>query len=731
MTPHKFTITAARGMLPLLAKELTAMGITDTKQEQGNIRFTGGLEHAYRVCLWSRVAIRVLMPIARFSANTTDELYDGIKTLAWEEHIDGKNTTLAVDFNSFRSKIHHTQYGAQRVKDGIVDRFREQIGERPSVDLVQPDLRINVYVKHNQAAVSIDLSGESLHKRGYRVTSTAAPLKEHLAAAILMTADLPRLSKQGWALLDPMCGSGTFLIEAAMIAADIAPGLQRDYFGFLYWKQHDKQVWKQLKAEAERRRQSGLSRLPLILGGDTDASAVKAARDNIAEVGLTDRIQVEQRDLLDWPAQSKSLPNSGLLVCNPPYGTRIGQTDDLHFLYKSLGNVIADSLTGWRTTLITDNPDLAKSTGLTEYDCTPFDNGPIACQVIQYRAIRTFSEQAQRMVTSPDPITPSVTVVDDYQLSEHAEMFVNRFRKNSKHMAKWAKKNDISCYRVYDADLPDYAVAIDFYGDAVHVQEYAPPKQIDPEKVVRRLKDVMHLLPLILDIPTSNIVLKLRQKQRGAQQYEAQGAQKHRFKVTEYGLQFWVNLTDYLDTGLFIDHRVTRQKIANLAAGRDFLNLFAYTGSASVYAAAGHAQTTTTVDMSNTYLAWAEDNMALNGFKGDTHRTIRANCLEWLQAAQQEAQRYGLIFLDPPTFSNSSRMEGVFDIQRDHVSLIQMAAALLTADGQLVFSTNRRDFKLDAASLSALAIKDISHETLPLDFKRNAKIHACWLINKT
>ena len=731
MTPHKFTITAARGMLPLLAKEVTAMGISDTKQEQGNIRFTGSLEQAYRVCLWSRVAIRVLMPIAQFSAKTTDELYAGIHDLPWEDHIDGEGSTLAVDFNSFRSKIHHTQYAAQRVKDGVVDRFREQTGERPSVDLHQPDLRINVYVKHNQATVSIDLSGESLHKRGYRVTTTAAPLKEHLAAAILMTADWANLAKQGWSLIDPMCGSGTFLIEAATMAADIAPGLQRDYFGFLYWKQHDKTVWKQLKAEAERRRQSGLSRLPFIMGGDTDASSVKAAKDNIAEAGLGDRIQVEQRDLLDWPAQSKQLSDQGLMVCNPPYGTRIGQVSELHYLYESLGNIISDSLPGWRTTLITDNAELAKFTGLTEFERFPFDNGPIPCQVIHYRAARAVSSKAQMSMPVEVEAPAQAIIVDpDYQVSEHCEMFANRFKKNLKHMAKWAKKNDIDCYRVYDADLPDYAVAIDLYGDAVHVQEYAPPKQIDPEKAVQRLKDVMHVLPLLLDIPASKVVLKLRQKQRGHQQYEAQGAQNQRFKVTESGLQFLVNLTDYLDTGLFIDHRITRQKVASLAAGRDFLNLFAYTGSASVYAAMGGAKTTATLDMSNTYLSWAEDNMALNGFKGDAHRYIRANCLEWLQAAQQEKQRYGLIFLDPPTFSNSSRMEGVFDIQRDHVALIQMAAALLTEDGQLIFSTNRRDFKMDATALSALELKDIRHETLPLDFKRNSKIHACWLINK-
>lgn len=731
MTPHKFTITAARGMLPLLAKELAAMGISETKEEQGNIRFTGSLEQAYRVCLWSRVAIRVLMPIAHFSATTTDELYAGIHDLPWEDHMDGEGTTLAVDFNSFRSKIHHTQYGAQRVKDGIVDRFREQTGERPSVDLHQPDLRINVYVKHNQAIVSIDLSGESLHKRGYRVTTTTAPLKEHLAAAILITADWANLAKQGWSLIDPMCGSGTFLIEAATMAADIAPGLQRDYFGFLYWKQHDKAVWKQLKAEAERRRQSGLSRLPMILGGDADASAVKAAQDNIAEAGLADRIQVEQRELLDWPAQSKQLSSQGLMVCNPPYGTRMGRTDELHYLYESLGNIISASLPGWRTTLITDNADLAKFTGLSEFERMPFDNGPIACEVIHYRAARTVTSRAKAAEARTDElITPSLSVTADYQLSENGEMFANRFKKNLKHRAKWAKKNDIECYRVYDADLPDYAVAIDLYGDQVHVQEYAPPKQIDPEKAVQRLKDVLYLLPLILNIPATQVILKLRQKQRGHQQYEAQGAQKQRVKVSESGCVFWVNLTDYLDTGLFLDHRITRQKVASLAAGADFLNLFAYTGSASVYAAMGKAKSTTTIDMSNTYLSWAEDNMALNGFKGEQHQYIRANCLEWLQTAQQGRQRYDLIFLDPPTFSNSTRMDGVFDIQRDHVALIQMTAGLLTEKGQLIFSTNRRDFKLDQAALSSLVMKDIRHETLPLDFKRNEKIHACWLVEK-
>lgn len=730
MTNQKFTVTAARGMLPLLEKELAEIGIKQTKPEQGSIRFIGSLEDAYRVCLWSRLANKVLMPIAHFDASTTDALYEGILAMSWEDHIEAEDSTLAVDFNSFRSKIHHTQYGAQRVKDGIVDRFREQTGKRPSVDLYQPDLRINVYVKHNRAIVSIDLSGESLHKRGYRVETTTAPLKENLAAAILIAAEWPSAAKRGWGLLDPMCGSGTFLIEAAMMAADIAPGILRDYFGFTYWKQHDKEAWKRLKAEAERRRHSGLARLPAIIGGDTDAKAVKATKANISEIGLTDRIQLQQCDLLDWPAQTKSLPLNGLLVCNPPYGERMGDVSQLHHIYESLGNIVSENLAGWRSAVITDNESLGKFTGLTLFDSMPFDNGPIACKLLCYRAPRPTSRKAETRQYTEEIAIEEVQPAENIELTSAGEMFSNRLKKNIKHLGKWARKNKISCYRLYDADLPEYAVAVDLYGNNVHVQEYAPPKQIDPEKAVTRLNDVMQAIPKVLEIPASNVVLKIRQKQRGSQQYEVQSAAKKMLKVTESGLEFWVNLTDYLDTGLFLDHRMTRQMIAEFSANKDFLNLFAYTGSASVYAATGQAKSTTTIDMSNTYLQWAQDNMALNGFTGEHHQFIRANCLQWLQQMQQEKQRYGLIFLDPPTFSNSSRMDGVFDIQRDHVSLIKMAATLLTDKGLLLFSTNRRDFKMDNDALSQLTIKDISRATLPKDFERHPKIHFCWEISR-
>ena len=743
MTKHKFTVTAARGMLPLLETELKQIGIKQYKTEAGSIRFTGSLKEAYQVCLWSRVAVRVLMPIAHFTAETTDQLYNGIKELAWEEHIDAEDTTLAIDFNSFRSKIHHTQFGAQKVKDAIVDRLRDLSGKRPSVDLHQPDLRVNVYLKHNQAIVSIDLSGESLHKRGYRVSQTNAPIKEHLAAAILLSAEWPKLAREGWALLDPMCGSGTFLIEAALMAADIAPGLQRDYFGFLYWKQHDKAAWQQLKADAERRRLSGLARLPMIMGGDQDKSAVEAAQANIEAAGLSDRIQVIHRDLQNWATVAQTLPDVGLVVSNPPYGQRIGDATSLHNVYEELGDLVNQHLPAWRTTIITDNAQLGKLTGLTLFDSKPFDNGPIACEVLSYRAPKPLRRDAkpvqQEMAESPSPwdktpktkVKPAVSsaVLDD--VSPQAEMFANRLKKNVRHLAKWARKNQLDCYRVYDADLPDYAVAIDVYGDYVHVQEYAPPADIDPLKASERLDEVMQIIPAVLGVKDDKVALKLRQKQRGSNQYESQAALRQRFEVRENDLRFWINLTDYLDTGLFLDHRITRQMLAENSRNKAFLNLFAYTGSATVYAAAGGAKTTTTVDMSNTYLGWARDNMQLNNFVGEQHQFFRADVLAWLNEPATQDLRFDLIFVDPPTFSNSNKMEGVFDIQRDYSDMLHKVAGLLNPGGEIFFSTNRRDFKLDASTLQGLEIKDISKATLPPDFERNSKIHYCWRIQKS
>ncbi len=325
----------------------------------------------------------------------------------------------------------------------------------------------------------------------------------------------------------------------------------------------------------------------------------------------------------------------------------------------------------------------------------------------------------------PQPGSPSVASAAP---SPGAAMFANRLRKNLRHLGKWARREGITCYRLYDADLPEYALAVDLYEGWAHVQEYAAPATIDPAKAAARLRDALAAIPEALGLPADRVVLKVRRRQKGPAQYERQAEAGEFREIHEGGLRFLVNLTDYLDTGLFLDHRPTRALIREMIAGGRFLNLFAYTGTASVYAAAGGAASTTTVDMSSVYLDWARRNMALNGFaEGRTHRFVRADCLAWLATPRPE--RYHVIFVDPPTFSNSKRMgENTFDVQRDHTALIRAAAALLARGGILLFSNNFRHFKMSRARLSGMIVEDVSHATIAPDFQRNPRIHTCWKI---
>ncbi len=322
--------------------------------------------------------------------------------------------------------------------------------------------------------------------------------------------------------------------------------------------------------------------------------------------------------------------------------------------------------------------------------------------------------------------------MNDARADEGARTLANRLRKNRKRLERWRRREGIDCYRLYDADIPEYALAVDLYqGEAlwVHVQEYQAPPSIDPEKARRRLEQAVAVIGEVLEVPPERLFLKQRRRQKGGSQYQARPGPRRFHQVQEGGHRFLVNFTNHLDTGLFLDHRRTRALVGELARGRDFLNLFAYTGSATVYAGRGGARSTTTVDLSKTYLEWARRNLALNGLRGDRHRLVRADCLEWLKR-QADRRRFGLIFLDPPSFSRSKRMRATFDVQRDHVALIRDAVRLLQEDGILLFSNNRRGFRMDREALADLTIEEITRATLPPDFERNPRIHNCWRITR-
>lgn len=714
----RFFATVPRRMEHLLVEELRRLGAVEIQEGRSGVYFAGGLETALRVCLWSRLASRVLLPLAEFSAPTPEQLYVGAAAIAWEEHLAPEGT-LAVDCTLTASRLSHSHYAALKVKDAIVDRFRNRFGIRPSVAVERPDLRINVHVHRDVATISLDLSGESLHRRGYREEGGAAPLKENLAAAILLKAGWLETAQKNGVLVDPMCGSGTLPIEAALMAADIAPGLLRPYYGFSGWLGLDPRLWRQLVTEAERRRLAGLARIPLIVGYDANPAAIRAAWANLERAGLAGRVHFERRDVNELSPPSAGGERGGLVVVNPPYGERLGEVEELHGLYRTLGERLRSHFPGWNAAVFTGNPELGRDLGLRARRVHTLFNGALKCRLLQFEvAPEWFAPLPGERRSRPLAAAP-------VSLGEGAEMFANRLRKNLRILGRWARQNGITCYRLYDADLPEYAVAVDLYERWVHVQEYEAPSTVDPQKAESRLHDVLAVLPTVLEVPAENVFLKVRRRQKGPSQYQKFDRRGEFHEVHEGDCGFLVNFTDYLDTGLFLDHRPTRQMLRELAAGKRFLNLFAYTGAATVYAAAGGARATTTVDLSQVYLDWAQRNLALNGFSGAQHEFVRADCLQWLQ---RERRRFDLIFLDPPTFSTSKRMEATFDVQRDHGPLLRATAGLLAPGGVLIFSNNNRRFRMDREALPELQIEEITRQTIPRDFERNPRIHNCWRI---
>ena len=719
MTNYRFFATTGKHLETLLADELRQLGAEEVAETHGGVRFTGPLAMAYRVCLWSRVASRVLLVLEQFPAAGPESLYEGVRKIAWSEHLD-LGSTFAVDCHVSHSQITHNHFGALKIKDAVVDQFRDELGERPSVDIEHPAVRINAYLYRDQATLSLDLSGDSLHRRGYRQEGGAAPLKENLAAAVLLRAGWPEIAKAGGALVDPMCGSGTLPIEGAWMAADWAPGLLRTHWGFLGWRHHDPGLWQRLIEEAETRRTAGLARLPDIRGYDKDTQAVQVARSNLARAGLQGSVHIERRDLRDCTPVSQS--QSGLLIANPPYGERLGADSDLPLLYSVLGDTLKAHFLGWRAAVLTGNPDLGKGMGLRARRFHTLFNGPIECRLLHFDVSPEWFVSERQ---GPRPLIPA-------ERGAGAEMFANRLRKNLRHLGRWLRQEGISCYRLYDADMPEYALAVDVYEGCerwVHVQEYAAPPSIDARAARLRLREAIGVILEVLALPQTHLFFKVRQRQKGSAQYERLAERKRFHEVREDGCRFLVNFEDYLDTGLFLDHRQTRALLAEVAEGRRFLNLFAYTGTATVYAAKGGASATTSVDMSRTYLDWARQNLELNGVRGLQHELIQADCVQWLEQAAGRRE-FDLIFLDPPSFSTSKRMRGTLDVQRDHVALINQAARLLSAGGVLVFSTNLRPFKLDLEGLRGLLVEDISRATLPRDFERNPRVHRCWRIRK-
>jgi 23S rRNA (guanine2445-N2)-methyltransferase / 23S rRNA (guanine2069-N7)-methyltransferase len=721
----QFRASSPRGLGELLARELDGFGATDVREQSTGVSFSGTLETAYRACLWSRTANRVFLELAQFQALDADAFYEGARQIDWTEHI-APDATLACDFTGRHPTLTHTHFAALKLKDAICDELRARAGYRPDIATERPSVRVHAHAHGATITVALDLAGESLHRRGYRDEAGEAPLKENLAAGILLRSGWSQLAAEGSEFLDPLCGSGTFVIEAAMIAADVAPGLNREYFGFLGWRQHDRDLWLRLHAEANSRSRAHDPARLVIRGMDRDAAAVRHARANARRAGVAGLVQFSQAPLADAaPLQRAEAGAVGLLCTNPPYGVRLEDRATARNAHRELGVVLRERFMGWQAAVLSGEPQLGLELGIRAYRTHVMWNGAIECRLLRLK-IDAQSISAGTRRSAGAEIDASL------RSSTGAQMFANRLAKNFKRLRAWAGTARVSCYRLYDADMPEYSLAIDLYQTLpdgltwLYVQEYAAPATIDAQAARRRRGEALSVLTDVCGVPPERIRVRLRRRTPRGEQYGKIDEQLAFHVVAEGGLKFRVNFDDYLDTGLFLDHRLTRGRVRAAAAGQRFLNLFAYTGSATVYAAAARAISSTSVDLSHTYIDWAARNLALNGLQGPEHALVRADCREWLAAARHRRERFDLVFLDPPTFSNSKRMQSLLDIRRDHAALADSCAPLLAPGGLLFFSTNAQRFKLDETLRERFTVTDVSAQTLPVDFARNPKIHRCF-----
>ena len=742
-------ITCPRGIETMLLEECRSLGAVECKETIGGVHAKSDVAGAYRLCLWSRLASRVLMPLSKFPLDGVDSLYEAAHAIHWPDLFDVSKSFL-IEVAGRSNTVTHTHYAALKVKDAIADRFRAVSGKRPDVDSENPDIRIHLHLdgrtSGDQAQLSLDLSGSALHRRGWRARQVEAPLKENLAAALLIRSGWPAIAQRGGGLLDLFTGSGTFVVEAGWIAGDHAPGLMREEWGFTHWNAHQPHDWANLRDEALTRAEAGFKNIPPLAGIDNDPRAISIARDNGKRAGLTGKV--------DFTVNEATLAKSigdvpGLLIANPPYGERLSDEAELIKLHSLLGGHVRTAFPGWKFALFTGKQELGFRLGIKADKVYSFFNGAIPCKLLVMEVFAQRGETVARpdvmdehgeMVadTSPVPAAPAEP------RKSPAPDFENRLKKNLAHLGKWARRSEVTNYRLYDNDLPEYAVAVDIYATPelhVVVQEYAPPKTIEPAVAERRLRQALQVIQHVLELPMDNLHYKLRKAQKGTAQYQKQGERYH--VVSEHGCKLWANFDDYLDTGLFLDHRPMRQRIQKEARNKRVLNLFCYTGTASIHAAVGGADHTLSVDMSNTYLDWLGQNFELNNIpfteldgraplpsRLPPHATLRADCVEWLARTAQDdrAPKFDLIFCDPPTFSNSKKMEDSWDIQRDHVSLIGDAMQLLAPGGVLYFSTNRQRFKLDA--LEGLKVEDITLQTLGEDYKRPPAPHRAWRITR-
>ncbi|MCA9246702.1 MAG: bifunctional 23S rRNA (guanine(2069)-N(7))-methyltransferase RlmK/23S rRNA (guanine(2445)-N(2))-methyltransferase RlmL [Planctomycetales bacterium] len=729
----EYIVACAVGVESLVAHELRSLGYGELCVENGRVRLQEGLSALCRMNLWLRTADRVQIALGRFSANDFGELFDRTYELPWDAWIQA-DMAFPVAGRSHGSQLSSVPACQKIVKKAIVEKLLKAHAAS-SLPETGAKVQVEVILKNDEATLVIDTTGPSLHKRGYRTRNGPAPLKETLAAALVQLS----FWKPERPLLDPFCGSGTIPIEAAMIARRMAPGLRRS-FAAESWPAVPPQWWNAARDEARQLEQPDLEQR--VLGTDIDPGVLRQARRHAQNAGVFESVHFEPKAFVDLSSQRKY----GCLIANPPYGERLSSERETVELYRTMPLVLR-RLPSWSHYILTSHPQFERIVGQPANRRRKLYNGRIACTYFQFHGpkpgeLANVDEVANAPKASSELLGTEFTPATHSPCSgspaparpvfggltakarEQAELFRNRLTKRARHLRRWPTKFGVTCYRLYERDIPEIPLIVDRYDDDLHLAEFDRPHERTPAEHADWLELMVATACDVLELPRDRAFLKLRARQRGLSQYEKTADQNAVRVVQEGGLRFEVNLSDYLDTGLFLDHRQTRAMFREESDGKRVLNLFGYTGAFSVYAAAGGAIATTTVDLSPVYLAWAARNMNLNEFHSPSHCRIRSDAMEFLNESPRE-QVFDLAIVDPPTYSNSKRTDEDWDLQMRHEAMFARLTERMTPGGVIYFSHHSRRFKLADQLPGIASVREISRQTVPEDF-RNLRIHRCW-----
>lgn len=698
----EFVITCLPGLGPLLADELTELGISVTDPGNAHVGIEGLQQDALRACLWSRLAERVLVPLAELDV-TPDQAPERLAAAVdWRALVPpGVDLHLSLD------------HGKGVRGDSRVSGKRLLRGLPPEISLARREegaCAARARLDENNARLWLDLAGTPLHRRGYRLAGGRAPLRENLAAALLRAGGWHRDERPA-ALLDPFCGSGTLVIEAAWMAAGVAPGALRREYGFQAWRGCRKPLWEEALREAAASLEGGLKGLPSLKGFDGDPDTIQYALHNADRAGVRRHVHFERREL--GALRARDFADQGLLATNPPWGERLDEQTTAAWLYAGLGRILGEKAPAWTAVMLGADVASLDRSGMDMTQQWKVRNGPL----------NTFIRVSRPRPPAPQPPL-RVGDAPGFELPEAAMPLFNRLRKNGKHLRRWLEREDIQAYRLYDRDLPEFNVVVDVYGDQALVQEFKAPKTVDEDKAKQRRQWAVSAVRAALGVHREQVHLRTRERQKGNSQYQKLDGQGQYRVVREGQARLLVNLNDYLDTGLFLDHRPLRLRLAEECAGKRFLNLFAYTGAASVQALVGGARRAVTVDASRRYLDWAACNLAVNGFSSEAHPLVRADAMAWLEECQEQ---FDVVFCDPPTFSNNKSRQD-FVVQEHHGELIRRIMKRLEPGGVLYFSCNFRRFELEESIARWYQVEDLTAWSLPEDFRRNSAIHHCYAI---